>query len=55
MQGGYKNCIQNFSQKLQGKIPLWRPKHGWEGNIKIHIKEIGYEGVNWIELAQDRF
>jgi hypothetical protein len=28
--------------------------HGWEHNIKIDLKEIGCEGVDWIHLAQDK-
>jgi hypothetical protein len=28
--------------------------HTWQDNIKIIIKEIGYEDVNWIKLAQNR-
>jgi hypothetical protein len=28
--------------------------HRWKYNIKINIREIGWKGVNWIYLAQDR-
>jgi hypothetical protein len=31
-----------------------RPKHRWEDNIKMDLREIGIDGVNWIQLAQDR-
>jgi hypothetical protein len=40
--------------KHDGKRPLVRPRHRWEDNIKIHLQEGGYEGVEWIELAQDK-
>jgi hypothetical protein len=40
--------------KPEGKRPLGRPKRRWEDNIKIHLGEIGIEGANWIQLAQDR-
>jgi hypothetical protein len=26
----------------------------WEDNIKMHLREIGWSGVGWIYLAQDR-
>jgi len=37
-----------------GKRPLGRPRRRWEDNIKMDLKEVGCEGVDWIELAQDR-
>ena len=40
--------------KPEGKRPLGRPRRRWEDNIKIYLQEVGCEGVNWIELAQDR-
>jgi hypothetical protein len=39
----------------EGKRPLRRPRCRWEDNIKIDLKEIGIDGTNWIQLAQDRF
>jgi hypothetical protein len=38
----------------EGKRPLGRPRHRWEDNIKMDLGEIGIDGVNWIQLAQDR-
>jgi hypothetical protein len=40
--------------KPEGKRPLGRPRHRWEDNIKMNIQEVGCEGMDWIELAQDR-
>jgi hypothetical protein len=37
-----------------GKKPLGRPRLGWEDNIKVDLREIGIDGANWIQLAQDR-
>jgi hypothetical protein len=37
------------------KRPLGRPMPRWEDNIKMDLREIGIDGVNWIQLAQDRF
>jgi hypothetical protein len=36
------------------KKPLGRPRHRWEDNIKINLREIGIDGPNWIRLDQDR-
>jgi hypothetical protein len=39
--------------KPEGKMPLVRPRHRWEDNIKIDLQEVG-GGGDWMELAQDR-
>jgi hypothetical protein len=38
----------------EGKRPLGRPKSRWENNIKMDLREMGIDGANWIQLAQDR-
>jgi hypothetical protein len=38
----------------KGKRPLGRPRHRWEDNINMDLREIGIDGTNWIRLAQDR-
>jgi len=40
--------------KSEGKRPLGRPRHRWEGNINQDLREIGIDGANWIQLTQDR-
>jgi len=40
--------------KPEGRGPLGRPRHRWEGNIKIDLQEVGCGGMDWIDLAQDR-
>jgi hypothetical protein len=40
--------------KSGGKRPLGRPKRRCEDNIKMGIREIGWGGMDWIYLAQDR-
>jgi hypothetical protein len=40
--------------KPEGKRPLKRPRWRWADNIKMDLREIGWDGVDWIELAQDR-
>jgi hypothetical protein len=40
--------------KPEGKRPLGRPRHRWEDNIKMDLKEVGRVSGDWMELAQDR-
>jgi hypothetical protein len=40
--------------KPEGRRPLGRPRHRWEDNIKLDLREIGFGDVDWIHLAQDR-
>jgi hypothetical protein len=37
----------------EGKRPLGRPRHRWEENIKVDLREIGIDGANCVRLAQD--
>jgi hypothetical protein len=42
-------------EKPEGKRLLGRPRHKWEDNIKMDLKEVGGGGRgDWMELAQDR-
>jgi transcription termination factor 2 len=38
----------------EGKRQLGRPRRRWKDNIKMDLREIGIDGANWIQLAQDR-
>jgi hypothetical protein len=38
----------------ENKRPLGRPRRRWEDNIKTDLRETGIDGVNWIQLAQNR-
>jgi hypothetical protein len=40
--------------KPEGKRPLGKPRRRWVDNIKIHLREIGWDGMDWIDVAQDR-
>jgi hypothetical protein len=40
--------------KPDSKRPLGKPRRRWEDNIKMDLQEVGCEGMDWIELAQDR-
>jgi hypothetical protein len=39
--------------KPKGKRPLERPRRRSVDNIKIDLREIGWDGMDWIDLAQD--
>jgi hypothetical protein len=40
--------------KPEGKRPLGRPRRRWADNIKIVLRETGWYGMDWIDMAQDR-
>jgi hypothetical protein len=39
--------------KPEGKRPLGRPRSRWEDNIRMDLREIGWGGIDWINLVQD--
>jgi len=43
-----------WSERLEGKRPLVKPRRRWEDDPKIDFKEIWGEGVNRIHMLQDR-
>jgi hypothetical protein len=40
--------------KPEGKRPLGRPRRRRDDNIKMDLQEVGWRGMGWIDLAQDR-
>jgi hypothetical protein len=48
------NACRLLVGKPVGKRPLGRPRRRWMDNIKIDFLEIGWCGVDWIGLDQDR-
>ena len=40
--------------KPEGRRPLGRPMYRWENNIKMDFREVGWEGMHCIDMAQDR-
>jgi hypothetical protein len=52
--GETKNAYRILVAKLEGKGPLGRPRCRWVDNIKIDFRELGWDGMDWIDLAQDR-
>jgi hypothetical protein len=52
--GEGRNVYRVLVGKPEGKRPLGRPRRRWEDGIRMDLEEIGCEGVEWIQLAQDR-
>jgi hypothetical protein len=52
--GEKKNAYRILVGEPEGKIPLGRPGRRWEDNIKRDFREIGWGGMDWIDLAQER-
>jgi hypothetical protein len=51
---GEKNVYRILVGKPEGKRTLGRPRCKWVDNIKIDLRKIGWDGMDWIYLAQDR-
>ena len=49
-RGVYRVCVWQPDLKR----PLGRPRRRWEGNIKMELQEVGWGGMDWIYLAEDR-
>jgi hypothetical protein len=49
-----KNAYKILVGKPEGKRPLRRAKYTWDDNIRKDPREIGFQSVDWIHLAQDR-
>jgi hypothetical protein len=51
--GEKRNVYSILVRKPEGKRPLGRPRYRWMDNIKMDLREIGYN-MHWIDLAHDR-
>jgi hypothetical protein len=49
-RGAYRALVG----KPEGRRPLGRPICIWKDNIKMDLREVGWGGMDWINLAQDR-
>jgi hypothetical protein len=52
--GETRNAYRILVGKPEGKRPLGRQIRRWEDNIKMDLREIGLDGMDWINLARDR-
>jgi hypothetical protein len=49
--GGRRGAHRVLVGKLEGRIPLGRPRRRWEDNNKMGLWEVGCRGMDWIDLA----
>jgi hypothetical protein len=49
-RGAYRALVG----KPEGRRPLGRPRRRWEDNIKMDLRVVGWGGMDWINVAQDR-
>jgi hypothetical protein len=52
--GDVRNAYNILIRKLEGKRPLGRPRHRLEDNNGMELREVGWEGVDWIHPTQGR-
>jgi hypothetical protein len=52
--GQKRNASRILVGKPEGSRPLGRPRRRWVDNIKMDLREIGWDCVDWVDLAQDR-
>jgi hypothetical protein len=51
--GGGERCLQGFGLGGPNVKQLGRPRRRWEDNTKLDLREMGINGANRIQLAQD--
>jgi hypothetical protein len=49
-----RNAYRILVGKPEGKRPLGRPRRRWVDNIKMDHKDIGWDGMDWIDLVRYR-
>jgi hypothetical protein len=52
--GEKRNAYRILVGKPDGKRSLGRPRRRWADNIKMYLREIGLDGMDWSDWAQDR-
>jgi hypothetical protein len=52
--GHNRNACRILVGNPEGKRPLERPGRRWVDNIKMDLREIVWDGIDWIDMAQDR-
>jgi hypothetical protein len=52
--GERRSAYRALVGKPEGRRPLERPRRRWKDNVKMDLREVGWGGVDWLRLAQDR-
>jgi hypothetical protein len=52
--GEKRNAYRELVENPERKIPLGRRRRRWVDNIKIDLREIGWDVRDWIDLDQDK-
>jgi hypothetical protein len=52
--GKKRNAFRILVGKPEGKRRLGRERRRWADNIRMDLREIGWDGVDWMDMAQDR-
>jgi hypothetical protein len=52
--GAKRNAYRILVGKPEGKRSLGRPRHKWEDNIEMDLRDIEWGVMDWFDLAQDR-
>jgi hypothetical protein len=52
--GTKRNAYRILVGNPEGKRSLGRPRRRWVNNHKIDVRQIGWNGMDWIDLAQNR-
>jgi hypothetical protein len=52
--GVKRNAYRILVGNPEGKRPLGRPRRSWVDNIKIDLRETGWDGGDWTDLVHDR-
>jgi hypothetical protein len=50
-----EKCTRFWWGKPEGKRPFGRPRRRWKDGIRLNLTEIDWRGLEWIQLAQDRY
>jgi hypothetical protein len=53
--GEMRNAHSILVGRPERKRSLGRPRHGWKDNIRLDVREMGLQGVNWMHVAQDMY
>jgi hypothetical protein len=52
--GPKRNAYRVLVGKPEGKRALGRPRRRWVENTEMDLREIGWDGMDWIDVAQDK-